>query len=207
MPLVVRVPAYLGVSQVLSADVSRLDNMNKMDNRYGHNERPGMSFQQRLNAVLSDPPVPVPAPVPPPAPVLPVLSPAVSPGPAPAPAPASPATALAPAPAMTPKKLTMSQFRQQMTEKSTGKVKKVPSARPSKNIVAKFDEPYDFDQIKPAIHEFYPDNNGESAGSLARYVGRRRSSTGKKIEFAVDARRDQTTWPFSTQLAGGVCRA
>ena len=77
----------------------------------------------------------------------------------------------------------MSQFRQQMTEKVTGKVKKVPSVRPSKNIVAKFDEPYDFDRIKLAIHEFYPDNNGESAGSLARYVGRRISSTGEKLNL------------------------
>ena len=65
-----------------------------------------------------------------------------------------------------------------------------------------YDEPYDYDHIKPPLHEFTPDDNGRVAGCIATYVGLRKNSSGKKVPFSEDIKRAQATWPWQQQLFG-----
>ena len=65
-----------------------------------------------------------------------------------------------------------------------------------------YDDPYDYDHLKPPLHEFTPDDNGRVAGCIATYVGLRKNSSGKKVPFSEDIKRAQATWPFQQQLFG-----
>ena len=61
---------------------------------------------------------------------------------------------------------------------------------------------YDFKSLKPAIWEFTPDIRGWVAGSLASYAGKHINTQGKEIEFSIDIKRPQATWPWLQQPVG-----
>ena len=77
-----------------------------------------------------------------------------------------------------------------------------PNKKQKKPSIARFDQAYDHDSAKPKLHEFYPDDGGVFAGSIASLIGLRIDSNGDKISMASDARRPHTTMPFAGQLGG-----
>ena len=69
-----------------------------------------------------------------------------------------------------------------------------PSSKRAKHV-RDYNRPYDFDRLKPPLHEFIPDNRKRAAGSLASYVGKRINSAGREVDFSEDVKRPQATWP------------
>ena len=99
--------------------------------------------------------------------------------------------------------ITMDGFRSKFNMKMESGEDSKPAKKRAKGGDA-YDDPYDFDHLKPPLQEFTPDDNGRVAGSLATYVGLRRNSAGREAPFSEDVKRWQATWPFSQQLMGAL---
>ena len=96
--------------------------------------------------------------------------------------------------------ITMASFRSKFKSKRESEDSN-PAKKRAKGVEC-YDDPYDYDHIKPPLQEFTPDDNGRVAGSLATYIGLRKNSAGNDVPFSEDIKRPQATWPFNQQLTG-----
>ena len=98
--------------------------------------------------------------------------------------------------------ITTDGFRSEFNIKMESGEDSKPAKKRTKHGGDEFDDPYDFDNLKPPLQEFTPDNNRRVVGSLASYVGLRLNSAGREVPFSEDVKRQQATWPYSQQLSG-----